>query len=123
MRLTAKNTSLRAFFREIMAALGVLALIFLGFAHQPLASDPSGQTAFADSLSVVFCGSGPAEAPNAGKKGCEACRIAAGIALPAPPCARAERMASPGIFADTIPAAPVLRLFLSANPRAPPVTV
>jgi hypothetical protein len=120
MRLTANHTGWWAFGREIAMAFGVIALIFLGFGHQPLRVDTPDQGTYLGAGPVVFCGSGPAGVPAADKKGCEACRIAAGIALPEPPCTLGQKSTSLVIFADRAPSALNQHQILSALPRGPP---
>ena len=73
--------------RELVSATGVLALIFLAFSHQPIGGDSEKLFRLADGSIPVFCGSGPLEEEGQDySKGCEACRISSGIALPNVPC-------------------------------------
>ena len=71
--------------RELILAMGLLALVFLAFGHQPAsagAADPGFR--FADGSVPVFCGDAPGE--DAGAHGpCHACRVSAAD-LPPPPC-------------------------------------
>lgn len=110
--------------RELTVALGILALVFLSFGHQPVglrAAD--GLYLLADGSVPVFCGSSPAgENGSRAGGGCDACRIVAGIALPEAPCNGAERFALAtrvlGSYAD-VPV--ILRgLNRAIRPRAPP---
>ena len=104
---------------EVLKALAVLALVFLSFAHQPVAvahPDDGPRWALAD---LSFCGTAPDG--EAGHMPCHACR--AGVAdLPPAPC-----VAEPAYVAfidasfalgDDSPAAQ--HGFAFANPRAPP---
>lgn len=108
---------------EIVKALAVLALVFLSFAHQPVAVaqvDDGPQWAVAD---LSFCGSGP-DSDDAGHAPCHACR--AGVAdLPPAPCVAEPAYVALGeagfdladdlvVFQDA---------YTSANPRAPPAMV
>lgn len=109
--------------RELAAAFGVLALVFLSFAHQPVGPRTAGELYLLSDGSVpIFCGSGPAGENGSLNGGCDACRIAAGIALPDAPCRGTERFAlatqMPGFHSDT----PVIqrRLNRAIRPRAPP---
>lgn len=71
--------------REFGAAFGVLALIFLSFAHQPVyAQVPTGSVLDGTFYVVAdFCGGGPdTDGEGSFGTGCDACRIAAGIDLP-----------------------------------------
>lgn len=109
--------------RELAAALGVLALVFLSFAHQPVGSSTTdGLYLLSDGSVPIFCGSGPAGENGSLGGGCDACRIAAGIALPDVPCGGTERFALaaqvPGFYSDALV---ILRhLNRAVRPRAPP---
>jgi hypothetical protein len=109
--------------RELLLALGVLALVFLSFGHQPVLAGPGeAQFRFADGSVPVFCGTGPADGQDAGYDHCDACRIASGVALPAPPEQPEERFAlssgpisniQPAVIGDDVAIGP-------GRPRAPP---
>lgn len=79
--------------RELVVALGVLALVFLSFSHQTINVQASDKGfVLADGSMPVFCGSPPED--GSGQKAhrsCDACRIAAGIALPQTSTDCAER--------------------------------
>ena len=105
---------------EAIKALAVLALVFLSFAHQPVAvaqADDGPQWAVAD---LSYCGGAP-DGEGGGHSPCHACR--AGVAdLPPAPC-----VAEPAYVAFAeIGFAPVDDFmvgeggFSPANPRAPP---
>lgn len=75
----------QALSREFGAAFGVLALIFLSFAHQPVYAQVPVGSGLDGTLYVQadYCGGGPgADGEGAFSTGCDACRIAAGIDLP-----------------------------------------
>ncbi len=75
--------SLRQIGSELARALVVLALVFLSFAHAPLAAAaPHGPTLTA-TLDMSFCGDVPAGDAKAHAP-CHACRLGAGADLPAP---------------------------------------
>lgn len=108
---------------EIAKALAVLALVFLSFAHQPVAiAQPADGDVFSLADIHSYCGSPAEEEP--GHAPCHACR--AGVAdLPAAPC-----VAEPAYlaFADagfvlSDETAPAQTEFSPANPRAPPALV
>jgi hypothetical protein len=102
---------------EIIRALAVLALVFLNFAHAPLAL--AGEVSGA----AVFCGDAPADAPDGSKakEPCPACRIGEGVALPDVPCAvsRAARIL-PVAHADVTNAVVPSRRHTAAVARGPP---
>ena len=83
---------------ELVRALAVLALVFLNFAHAPLASPVVGEGWAA--VGSSFCGTAPdtneqAHAP------CHACRIGSGADLPAAPvCGAVQRITDIVSFAD-----------------------
>lgn len=106
-----------------------LALLFIGFAHTPPAAGAHAaspalllQYAFPDGTLPVLCLSGDEEPGSHGPGGgCEACRLAAGILLPAPAGAASWLLPRCG---DAMP--PRIEAFSrhlfppSASPRAPP---
>ncbi|WMT88040.1 hypothetical protein NO932_05375 [Pelagibacterium sp. 26DY04] len=108
---------------EIVKALAVLALVFLSFAHQPVAVaqvDDGPQWAVAD---LSFCGSGPDDG-DAGHAPCHACR--AGIAdLPPAPCVAEPAYVALGEagFELSDDLVVLQQAYSSANPRAPPALV
>jgi hypothetical protein len=73
---------------EVARALSVLALVFLSFAHQPLAGvDRTGPS---EAVGVaVYCGAGLAGDPfdprSTPRRACEVCRVATAIDLPTLP--------------------------------------
>ncbi len=123
MNPTSKNYC-QAAFREFMAAIGVMALILLSFAHQPIGRDDSQVFRFADGSIPVFCGSAPVQDNSFDQgKGCEACRLSAGAVLPNTPCTGSQTFAVLANSVFTVLDSPTLRRFVSgnANPRAPPI--
>lgn len=105
---------------EVIKALAVLALVFLSFAHQPVAvaqPDGAAQWSVAD---LSYCGSAP-DGDEAGHMPCHACR--AGVAdLPPAPCVVEPAyvaFADAG-FAFVDDFAVEQGGFAFANPRAPP---
>lgn len=109
--------------REFGAAFGVLAIVFLAFAHQPVyANAPQGS--IVDGTFYVaadFCGGGPGDdgTGRAGDSGCEACRIAAGIALPSS-CDVALLSPAPSGHTPVIKSCEIRRNHYSSQARAPP---
>ena len=103
-------------------ALVVLALVFLTFAHAPVASAQSG-TFFAQSIDASYCGDvpdgeGKAHAP------CHACRIG-GIDLPPPPSVAVKAIVALCDVSYFRPAAVIAvnSTHISARPRAPPALI
>lgn len=105
---------------EILRALCVLALLFLNFAHQPVAVQAASGDVLSIATTLGFCGTPPGD-DKSNHAPCHACRI--GIAdLPAPaqvplgPCA---------VTAFTYGALPVLslpaRYIGPQTARGPPV--
>lgn len=117
----------RVLTREVAMAVGVLALVFLSFAHKPLdQNDINRALLLADGSVPVFCGSAPLQEGKAASQGsCDACRITAGVALPEGLCLRGQ------VFAPTIRVGlgprigfrPLGLLGAAMRPRAPPVGV
>lgn len=70
---------------EVMRALAVLALVFLNFAHAPLAASGPIGDAWVATAASSFCGS-PIGGDDREHAPCHACRIGGGADLP-PPCA------------------------------------
>ena len=113
--LTAQQTG-----TEVLRALCVLALIFLSFAHSPVAAAASGPDVLTAALDMSYCGDIPGD-PKAHAP-CHACRIGGAADLP-PPCAIAVPVA---VVADvaygampllSLPATPIH----SFNARGPPI--
>ena len=103
-------------------ALVVLALVFLTFAHAPVASAQSG-TVLTASIDASYCGDlpdgdGKAHAP------CHACRLG-GIDLPPPPIVAIKTSVAPCVVSYFRPAtvAAVNSTHISARPRAPPALI
>ncbi|GEM_PF-3615969 len=112
----------QAIVRELAAALGVLALVFLSFSHQPIDPAPGQGFRLADGSIPVFCGSAPdSERQGAGYK-CEACRLSFGLNLPEAACSagavfqQAERVSTTEY--DVIQ--PMGLINRVGHPRAPP---
>lgn len=90
-------------FAELVRALAVLALVFLSYAHAPLASTSAGPAWSA----LSFCGDPVDGGDDRSHAPCHACRIGAGADLP-PPCgpilairseATVDYVATPASFA------------------------
>lgn len=115
-------TTMRDIFGEAVKALAVLALVFLSFAHQPVAV-ASADDGFAFSLAdLSYCGSsGDGTGDHAP---CHACR--AGMAgLPPAPCVAEPAHVQLAIIdfpRAAGPAGPGHQYF-PASPRAPPALV
>ncbi len=75
------RTHLPALGRELLAALAVLALLSLSFAHVPVAQ--AAQAAQPGPALASWCG-GPPGPGSADAAPCPACRIGAGVDLPSP---------------------------------------
>lgn len=120
---TSKNYY-QAVFREYMVAIGVLALILLSFAHQPIGRDDNQVFRFADGSIPVFCGSVPAQGQSSAQvEGCDACRISGGATIPDAPYASLQAFALVAKLVFAVSVNPALSRFISgnANPRAPPI--
>lgn len=107
---------------EVVCAFVVLALIFLSFAHAPVAAASTGQDTLTAALDMSYCGDLPDD-PKAHAP-CHACRIGGGADLP-PPCGIAVPVA---VVADVAYGAlPTLHLpaepFGTATARGPPASV
>lgn len=113
--------------REFGAAFGVLALVFLSFAHQPVfAQVPTGSVIDGTFyVSVDFCGDGPAGSDQSTVSGCEACRIAGGLALPVVANTGFEFSAPQTLLGVPYTKADRASLVCAAtvHPRAPPVSI
>lgn len=108
--------------RDVVTALGVLALVFLSFGHQPIAwARDSAVFVYANGDLASFCGGAP-EGGRASGKGCDACRLASGIGLPPAPCLPAARfaMAVRSVDLDVQGFVPDGVLNRVQDPRAPP---
>ncbi len=68
--------------RDLVAALVVLSLVFLSYAHQPVAATHLDHDTLTAVVTADFCADSPADSPHAP---CHACRIGGGADLP-PPC-------------------------------------
>ncbi len=109
---------------ELARAIAVLALVWLNFGHAPL-SPAAGLALLPDGSLPIFCGQAPVgEDSGHGTDQCDACRLAAGLALPDAPIPSAQP-------ADYIKLARVRPAILSplgapariaARPRAPPLS-
>lgn len=113
---------LRQMGSDTARALVVLALVFLSFAHAPVAAAQSA-TVFTAGVSASYCGDmpdgdGKAHAP------CHACRIG-GIDLPPPPATAVKAAVALGPVSYFRPAAAiaVTSTHISARPRAPPALI
>ncbi|OEO31884.1 hypothetical protein VW23_014080 [Devosia insulae DS-56] len=112
---------LRQMGSDTARALVVLALVFLSFAHAPVASAESGALLTA-SVAASYCGDmpdgdGKAHAP------CHACRVG-GIDLPPPPTSFTAPLAACEIsYFRTASVLAVNSTYISARPRAPPALI
>lgn len=81
---------LRRIGTELTYAALVLAMVFLSFAHAPLAQSADQRVLLNDGISTLvradihYCGQAPAD-DAAGHPSCHACRVGAGADLPSPP--------------------------------------
>lgn len=121
MRVWGKASAmahLRRDIAEIVRALVVLALVFLNFAHAPVAF-AAGETGAA-----AFCGDAPDGGPDGPtvKEPCSACRLAGSIALPEAPCAASAIVLAIVAVDYGMAAAPVVppRPHALAAARGPP---
>lgn len=82
---------LRLVAREVAAAFGVLSLMLLSMAHQPLGVGGVEAYRLADGRLPVICG--PGVLPNGEAERsweCEACRISSGVNVPSSTCQTPE---------------------------------
>jgi hypothetical protein len=68
--------------RDIAKALAVLALVFLSYGHQPIATQQLDHDVLTAAVTSSFCGD-PLD-DNSTHAPCHACRIGAGADVPAP---------------------------------------
>ncbi len=106
---------------ELVRALCVLALLFLNFAHAPIAAQPGNSDILTAAISADFCGGMP-DSDGGAHAPCHACRIGGAADLP-PPVAT---LACPASVALVVFGASVVRQAPGAPPRpygarAPPV--
>lgn len=110
---------------EVARALSVLVLVFLCFAHQPLAYDRYGPSEAV--LSALDCGAGlagdPVDTPSKARKACDVCRVATAIDLPTPPLVACPMLLPLGSSGTDFRVASILATPASSGggPRAPPV--
>ena len=108
--------------RELLHALVVLALVFLSFAHAPVAATSAGPDTLTAALDMSYCGDSPDD-PGAHAP-CHACRIGGGADLP-PPCG----IAIPVVVIADVAYGAVPTLHLPSEPlgtgtaRGPPASV
>ena len=110
---------------EVTKALVVLALVFLSFAHQPVAlAGDEGDILGNPQVALSFCGGAPDDDGNASHVPCHACRFDL-APLPQPPCVASPAYASYVALAVLLDDAPVIfgRAYRSDFPRAPPAAV
>ena len=69
---------------ELLRACVVLALVFLSFAHTPVATAPGSHDVLGAAVDMSWCGDAPDD-DGAAHAPCHACRLGAGADLP-PPC-------------------------------------
>lgn len=122
--MTGKPTRAMALLRIFCAML----LLFAGLAHRPVVAGslpPQGMMVYVlpDGSVADLCLSGKAHEPEKfGWRGCEACRIAAGVLLPepAPEAVRIERASIAIGFVPRRDVAAEKPLAPGASPRGPP---
>ncbi len=107
--------------RELLHALVVLALVFLSFAHAPVAAASAGPDTLTAALDMSYCGDS-SDAPKAHAP-CHACRIG-GVDLPLPcdisiPVAMLADVAYGALPTLSLPAEPLG----TATARGPPASV
>lgn len=110
-----------AVFKEYIAAIGVLALILLSFAHHPIGRDEVYR--YADGSVAIFCGSVPVQGQSSAEgQGCDACRISSGAAIPDTPCAQPHQftLETKVVFTISIGLGLFQLVSGNSNPRAPP---
>lgn len=103
---------------ELVRALAVLALVFLSYAHQPVAASPLDHDVLTVAVTASFCGDTPADSSHAP---CHACRVGSGADLP-PPCeglVHLPAVAEPA-FPERAAVAFVVALPDIPNARGPP---
>lgn len=108
--------------RELMIALGLLALVFISFGHQPFQTGRS-VGAYASANGVVYCGSGPnSDTPIRGGH-CGACLLAHAADVPLVPSFAPFQYSVVSHIADVLRAdnAPVSTSFSPCGSRGPPV--
>lgn len=104
---------------EVVRALAVLAIVFLNFAHVPVASaSPYGAWAVTDAGS--YCGD-PLEDGKTQHAPCHACRVGGGADLP-PPCPELVPPLSASVLRYVVPTVPttLTRAPAAVFARGPP---
>lgn len=110
----------RDIFGEVIKALAVLALVFLSFAHQPVAVAHPDEGTHWSVADLSFCGSAP-DGDGAGHAPCHACRVGIADLPPAPCVAEPAFVAFAEVGFDLGEELAVEQPgFSPANPRAPP---
>lgn len=106
---------------DLVRAMGVLALLFLNFAHLPPAAAAGLQPTLTASLDTSFCGDLPAD--PAAHAPCHACRIGAGADLPPAPAAFDRPARTPLVTTYDAATRAIIRrvLLTAASPRGPPL--
>lgn len=106
---------------DVLRAALVLALVFLSFAHTPVAASAGHPDALTAAVDASWCGDAP-DGDSKAHAPCHACRIGAGADLP-PPC---DIPLAPVTVADVAYGAlPILHLPAEplghATARGPPI--
>lgn len=107
---------------DLARAFGVLALVFLSFAHTPVVASPIGTDVLTATVDLGYCGESTADHTQHGP--CHACRVL-GAALPPAPSEAVEApfgIVPVSFFTARLTGAGHL-VETSARPRAPPVLV
>ncbi len=113
---------LRQMGSDTARALVVLALLFLSFAHAPVAAAQSGAV-FTVSVAASYCGDLP-DGDGKTHAPCHACRVGS-IDLPPPPAVAIKVTVAPCAVSYFRPAAVIAvnSTYVSARPRAPPALI
>ena len=113
-----------AYWRQIFAALAVIALLILPFGHAPLSAHDTGAGATVAHHQAANAGSPGQPDEGAGHTTCHACRIG-GVALPPPPYPlEPTHNGSSEVLYAAAAETPVRDEAPSPhNPRAPPIPV
>lgn len=67
---------------DLLRACVVLALVFLSFAHAPIAATPGSPETLTAAIDMAWCGDAP-DTESKAHTPCHACRLGAGADLPA----------------------------------------
>jgi hypothetical protein len=112
----------------IVRLMSVIALVMVGFAHKPVVAQPL-KLQFAayilpdGTLPTLCLNDDPSQPATLADHGCDACRLAAAILVPAPPRIAAHAIAFSTVVAVFARQHALVRSLYppSSGPRAPPV--